>query len=99
MHDLAERGFIPGRTYTDLIAEAKAQGLNITADVHSSHLIFNEEAVIGFDSLFKFMPPLRFESDRKALWEGLADGTIDAIASDHRPNDTEEKNVEFKYGT
>lgn len=80
-----------------LIREAKAQGLNITADVHSSHLIFNEEAVFGFDSLYKFMPPLRFESDRKALWEGLADGTIDAIASDHRPNDTEEKNVEFDH--
>lgn len=82
-----------------LIREAKAQGLTITADVHSSHLIYNEEAVFGFDSLYKFMPPLRFESDRKALWQGLSDGTIDAIASDHRPNDTEEKNLEFDHAS
>jgi dihydroorotase len=78
-----------------LIRQAKSEGLNITADVHSSHLIYNEEAVFDFDSMFKFMPPLRFETDRKALWEGLSDGTIDAIASDHRPNDKEEKDVEF----
>jgi dihydroorotase len=82
-----------------LIREAKAQGLNVTADVHSSHLIYNEEAVFGFDSLFKFMPPLRFETDRIALWEGLKDGTIDAIVSDHRPNDKEEKDVEFDHAS
>lgn len=82
-----------------LIRQAKAEGLNVTADVHSSHLIYNEEAVLGFDSLFKLMPPLRFESDRKALWEGVMDGTIDAIVSDHRPNDTEEKDVEFDHAS
>ncbi|MDG1428614.1 MAG: dihydroorotase [Crocinitomicaceae bacterium] len=78
-----------------LIRKAKSEGLSITADVHSSHLIYNEEAVFGFDSLYKFMPPLRFEKDRVALWEGLNDGTIDAIVSDHRPNNAEEKEVEF----
>ncbi len=82
-----------------LIRQAKADGLNVTADVHSSHLIYNEEAVFGFDSLFKFMPPLRFEADRKALWEGVLDGTIDAIVSDHRPNDKEEKDVEFDHAS
>ncbi len=82
-----------------LIRQAKADGLNITADVHSSHLIYNEEAVFDFDSMFKFMPPLRFESDRKALWKGLTDGTIDAIVSDHRPNDKEEKDVEFDHAS
>lgn len=82
-----------------LIRLAKAEGLNITADVHSSHLIYNEEAVLEFDSLFKFMPPLRFESDRKALWEGVIDGTLDAIVSDHRPNDTEEKDLEFDHAS
>lgn len=82
-----------------LIRQAKADGLNVTADVHSSHLIYNEEAVFGFDSLFKFMPPLRFESDREALWEGVLDGTIDAIVSDHRPNDKEEKDVEFDHAS
>ena len=78
-----------------LIRKAKLQGLSITADVHASHLIFNETAVLGFDSNFKLMPPLRRESDRKALWEGLMDGTIDTIVSDHRPFDKEEKDVEF----
>ncbi len=80
-----------------LIRAAKKDGLNITADVHSSHLIYNEEAVLEFDSLYKFMPPLRFETDRKALWQGVIDGTIDAIVSDHRPNDKEEKDVEFDH--
>lgn len=78
-----------------LIRKAKAEGLSITADVHSSHLIYNEQAVLGFDSLYKFMPPLRFEDDRLGLWEGIKDGTIDAIVSDHRPNNKEEKDVEF----
>ena len=78
-----------------LIRKAKLRGLSITADVHASHLIFNETAVLGFDSNFKLMPPLRRESDRKALWEGLMDGTIDTIVSDHRPFDKEEKDVEF----
>jgi dihydroorotase len=78
-----------------LIKEAKAKGLNITADVHAVNLIYNEEAVFGFDSNFKVMPPLRFESDRKALWEGVKDGTIDCIATNHRPHDKEEKDLEF----
>ncbi len=84
-----------------LIAEAKAKGMNLTADVHIANLTHNEEAVFGFDSNFKVMPPLRFESDRKALWAGLKDGTIDCIVSDHRPQDKEEKDLEFdlaEYG-
>lgn len=78
-----------------LLREAKAKGLNATADVHLMNLLFNEKSVLGFDSNFKLMPPLRRESDRLALWEGLKDGTIDTIVSDHRPNDQEEKEVEF----
>lgn len=79
----------------ELIKKAKEKGLAITADVHASHLIFNETAVLGFDSNFKLMPPLRRESDRLSLWKGLKDGTIDTIVSDHRPHDKEEKDVEF----
>ena len=79
----------------ELIRNAKKKGLNITSDVHASHLVFNETAVLNFDSNFKLLPPLRRESDRIALWKGLKDGTIDTIVSDHRPFDTEEKNVEF----
>ncbi|MDX2362859.1 MAG: dihydroorotase [Crocinitomicaceae bacterium] len=86
----------------ELIRKAKAQGLKITADTHVANLVYNEEAVLGFDSNMKFMPPLRFESDRQGLWEGLNDGTIDCIASDHRPHDKEEKDIEFdnaEYGS
>ncbi len=79
----------------ELIRKAKAKGLNITADVNVANLLYNETSVIGFDTNYKFQPPLRRESDRIALWSGLKDGTIDTIVSDHRPNDTEEKDVEF----
>ena len=86
----------------ELIRKAKANGLKITADVHVSNLIFNETDVLGFDSNYKLMPPLRRESDRIALWKGFIDGTIDTIVSDHRPMDKEEKDVEFdnaSFGT
>lgn len=79
----------------DLIRKAKANGLKVTADVHVLNLVYNESAVLGFDSNFKLMPPLRRETDRIALWEGLKDGTLDTIVSDHRPHDKEEKDVEF----
>ena len=79
-----------------VIRKAKKKLNNITADVHISNLIYNENNVLEFDSNYKVMPPLRFESDRIALWEGLKDGTINTIVSDHRPNDTEEKNIEFQ---
>lgn len=85
-----------------LVAEGKSKGLHVTADVHIANLIHNEEAVLGFDSNHKVMPPLRFEADRKALWEGLKNGTIDCIATDHRPQDKEEKDLEFdlaEFGT
>ncbi|WP_343604758.1 dihydroorotase [Fluviicola sp.] len=81
----------------DLIRKAKAKGLNVTADVHAQHLIYNETAVLDFDVNFKLMPPLRRETDRIALWAGLKDGTIDCIVSDHRPNDTEETDLEFDH--
>lgn len=80
-----------------LIKQAKSNGLNITADVHAHHLIYNETAVLNFDVNFKLMPPLRKESDRLALWEGVKDGTIDCIVSDHRPNDSEETDLEFDH--
>lgn len=78
-----------------LVRKAKAKGLNLTAGVNVFSLLFNEESVLGFDTNYKVMPVLRFEEDRKALWEGIKDGTIDIIESDHRPKDQEEKYVEF----
>lgn len=81
----------------ELIRSAKKKGLPVTADVHAQHLLFNETAVLDFDVHYKLMPPLRKESDRLALWKGLEDGTIDCIVSDHRPNDSEETDVEFDH--
>ncbi len=83
----------------DLIRKAKAKGLNLTADVHAEQLIFNETAVLDFDVNFKLMPVLRRESDRISLWEGIKDGTIDNIVSNHRPFDKEEKDVEFDHAS
>ena len=82
-----------------LIAEAKSKGLQVTADVHVVNLLFNETAVLGFDTNFKVMPPLRRESDRLALIEGIRNGIIDTIVSDHRPHDKEEKDVEFDHAS
>lgn len=83
----------------DLIRKAKISGLNITADVHSNQLLFTERNVIDFDTNHKVNPPYRRESDRVALWRGLKDGTIDAIVSNHRPHDKEEKDVEFDHAS
>jgi dihydroorotase len=83
----------------ELIRKAKKNGLLVTCDVHVMNLLFNETAVLGFDSNFKIMPPLRRESDRIALWAGVNDGTIDTIVSDHRPHDKEEKDVEFDHAS
>ncbi|MFM6934667.1 MAG: dihydroorotase [Flavobacteriales bacterium] len=78
-----------------LVREAKKRGLNVTADVHVMNLCFTEKAMLNFDAHFKVLPVLRKESDRQALWKGVLDGTIDTIVSDHRPADTEEKELEF----
>lgn len=83
----------------ELIRQAKKNGLNITADVHAEHLLFNETNLLDFDVNYKLMPVLRRESDRVALWKGVKDGTIDHIVSDHRPFDTEEKDVEFDHAS
>jgi dihydroorotase len=82
-----------------LIRKAKSKGLNVTSDVHVMNLICNETAVLDFNTHHKVLPPYRREADRKALWEGLLDGTIDTIVSDHRPHDTEEKDVEFDHAS
>jgi dihydroorotase len=83
----------------DLIRQAKQKGLNVTADVNLMNLCFSEEDVLGFDSIMKVMPVLRTEFDRLALWNGILDGTIDSIVSDHRPVDKEEKELEFDYAS
>ena len=78
-----------------LIRQAKQEGLAVTCDVSANHLYFTEEKLYDFDTNFKLNPPLRTETDRQALWQGIADDTIDAIVSDHQPQDTENKELEF----
>ena len=77
------------------IADAKAKGLNVTCSVAIHNLFCDEIALESFDSVFKVMPPLRTEKDRNALINGLMDGVIDFVSSDHIPMDIEEKRLEF----
>jgi len=76
-----------------LVREAKAQGLPITAEAAPHHFTLTDEALAGYDPLFKVNPPLRTPADIAALKEGLADGTIDAIATDHAPHAPHTKEV------
>ncbi len=78
-----------------LVGEAKADGVRITAEVTPHHLTFTDEDLLTYDTNFKMHPPLRSADDRAALAAGLADGTIDAIATDHAPHAVEEKESEF----
>ncbi len=78
-----------------MVREAKASGLAVTADVGFRHLLRDESSIEGFDVNHKVFPPLRGRDDRMTLWEGLMDGTIDAITSMHRPVAAETKAAEF----
>ena len=78
-----------------IIREAKLAGFDITAETAPHYFALTDEAVLGFDTNAKVNPPLRSEWDRQAIMEGLADGTIDAIACDHAPHSVMEKDVEF----
>ncbi|NQU11588.1 dihydroorotase [bacterium] len=78
-----------------LIRAAKQRGVKISGEACPHHFTLTDEAVKNFDANFKMNPPLRSEHDRQALCAGLADGTIEIIASDHAPHCTYEKEVEF----
>jgi dihydroorotase len=79
----------------ELIRQAKARGLPVTAEVAPHHLLLTDEACSGYDPNFKMNPPLRSAEDVQALRAGVADGTIDCLASDHAPHSQEEKQREF----
>ena len=79
----------------DLIRRAKAKGIRVTCEVTPHHFTLTDEAVTSFDPNTKVNPPLRSQEDREALREGLRDGTIDAIATDHAPHDSLAKDREY----
>jgi dihydroorotase len=80
-----------------ILRDAKARGVPVTGSVSALHLLLNESAVGDYDTAAKLWPPLRAEEDRRALVAAVADGTIDAIVSDHAPRAIEDKELEFDY--
>lgn len=79
----------------ELIRDAKKKGISCSTEVTAQHLYFTDEYLKNYDSAFKMAPPIRTEQDRMALIDGLIDGTIDAIMTDHAPHANEEKDVPF----
>ncbi|MCX6430235.1 MAG: dihydroorotase [Actinobacteria bacterium] len=79
----------------DIVRWAKARGIQVTAEVTPHHLLLTDECANSFDPIYKVNPPLRAESDVMALREGLADGTIDIVATDHAPHPAESKECEW----
>jgi dihydroorotase len=103
--DAALAGYEDGRVHfqhiscaasVDAIADAKARGLRISAEVAPHHLLLTEEDVRGMDTRMKMHPPLATEDDRQALVEGLRNGTLDCVATDHAPHARDEKEVPFE---
>ena len=80
----------------EIIRWAKARGINVTAEVTPHHLLLTDESATSYDPIFKVNPPLRTQRDVEALREGLADGTIDIVATDHAPHPAEAKECEWQ---
>lgn len=80
----------------DIIRWAKKRGIDVTAEVTPHHLLLTDELVRGYDARYKVNPPLRREEDVMAVREGLADGTIDIVATDHAPHPSESKACEWQ---
>ncbi|HEY4706777.1 MAG TPA: dihydroorotase, partial [Thermodesulfobacteriota bacterium] len=83
------------RGAVELIRNAKARGVRVTAEATPHHLALTDEAVEGYDTNAKMNPPLRSKEDVDALRAGVKDGTIDCIATDHAPHSSMEKDIEF----
>jgi dihydroorotase len=79
----------------ELVRRARAEGVRVSAEVTPHHLVFSEEDLVTYDTNMKMKPPLRSTEDRAALRRALAEGTIDAVATDHAPHAVEEKEAEF----
>ena len=80
-----------------LIRDAKAKGLNVTCSVSILNVLLTDNVIADFDTNFKVLPPLRTATDREALLEGVQDGTIDFVTSNHTPIDIEHKKIEFDH--
>ena len=88
---------LSARESVEAVAEAKARGVRITAEASPHHLTLTHDAILErLDTRLKMNPPLRSQDDRRALVDGLRDGTIDCIATDHAPHAREEKEVPFE---
>ena len=77
------------------VRAGKARGARVTCEVTPHHFVLTDEALAGYDTNYKMNPPLRETADRDAMIEGIADGSVDAIATDHAPHHYDEKHVEF----
>jgi dihydroorotase len=88
---------ISSKNSVELVRQAKKKGIKVTAEVTPHHFSLNDDNLKTFDTNFKMNPPLRTKDDVEAIIEGLKDGTIDCIASDHAPHSIEEKEMEFIY--
>jgi len=87
---------ISSKNSVDLVRHAKSRGLSVTCEVAPHHFTLTDEAVRGYDTNTKMSPPLRAIDDVEAIKEGLQDGTIDIIATDHAPHDIADKQVEYQ---
>ena len=80
----------------ELVRAAKARGVQVTAEVTPHHLLLTDDLIVGYDAIYKVNPPLRTSADVMALRAGLADGTIDIVATDHAPHPAEDKDCEWQ---
>src|SRR5205085_596153 len=81
----------------EILRWAKARGIDVTAEVTPHHLLLDDTLVSSYDPVFKVNPPLRSTADVEALRAAVADGTIDAIATDHAPHASEDKQCEWTF--
>ena len=88
---------ISSKKSVELVREAKSRGIVVTAEATPHHFTLTDDAVKSYDTNTKMNPPLRTQSDLNAILDGLKDGTIDCIASDHAPHSIEEKEAEFQF--
>ena len=85
------------RESVEIIAKAKQKGIRVTAETAPHYFAFTEEETLGFDTNMKVNPPLRSKEDAEAIRQGLKNGAIDVIASDHAPHTENEKDIEFEH--